>query len=182
MENLFLKYMSDKSDFIKSHDDSLFYNKPIITISREYGCPGEQIAQSLGDTLTKKNHINGGEIDWKWLSKEIIEDAAHKLKLTPSLTRELSKQKERGFFENIALFFSDEYYPREGKIQNTIASFIHTTASEGHVVILGRASEIITHNFINSLHIKLYAPLSHRAEITSINEGVSISTARKLCF
>lgn len=125
--------------------------------------------------------MNGGLDEWKWLSKEIIDESAHKLKMTPSLVNEISIKKERGFFENLALFFSDEYYPTDGKVQNTIAGFIHDAAQEGYVVILGRAAEIITQHFINAIHIKLFAPVEWRNEIISIEENVSISTAKKLC-
>jgi cytidylate kinase len=181
MENLFLQYMSERSEKPERRIEELPHNKPVITISREYGCPGERIAEKLTDTLMVKNKAVGGNDNWRWISKEIIESSAHKLKMTPSLVRELSKKTEASIFDGVTMFFSDMFYPSDGKIQNTIAGFIYKTAVEGHVVILGRASEIITHNFINSIHIKLYAPLEWRAEVTSINEGISLSTAKKIC-
>lgn len=175
-----MKERSDKSR--KELEKSKTFHQPVITISREFGCPGETIAEKLAGILSKKNEINGGHDHWKWISKEIIEESAKKLKLTPSLMDELSSKKSRGFFENMALFFSDEYYPSDGKVQSTIAEFIHDSAAQGHVVILGRASEIITHNFTNSFHIRLFAPLNYRSEVISINQGVSISTAKKMCL
>lgn len=184
MENLFLKYMKERS--LKSTkttiDKKRTFHEPVITISREYGCPGESIAERLAGILTKKNEINGGHDHWKWMSKEIIEESAKKLKLTPALTDELSGKKGRGFFENLALFFSDEFYPSDGAVQGSIAEFIHDSAAQGHVVILGRASEIITHNFPNSLHVRLFAPLQFRTETISINHGISISSAKKMCI
>ena len=182
MENLFLKYMKERSDISKKGTTSGAFHNPVITISREFGCPGEKIAEKLAEILTKKNRLNNGHDTWRWISKEIIEESAKKLKLTTTMLDELSGKKSRSLFENIALFFSDEFYPSDGKIQNTIAEFIHDTAAEGHVVILGRASEIITHNFTNSFHVRLFAPLDYRTEVISINQGVSISTAKKLCI
>lgn len=182
MDNLFLKYMREQSEKPTTESHRTFsHHKPVITISREYGCPGNRIAETLTQILTNKNHINGGQDQWKWLSKEIIDDTAHKLKMTPSLINEIANKKERGFFENIALFFSDEYYPTDGKVQNTIAGFIHQAAEEGYVVLLGRAAEIITQNFTNAIHIKLFAPIDWRNEIVSIEENVSHSTAKKIC-
>jgi len=175
-----MRERSEKSDPI-SHHATIAHTKPIITISREYGCPGDRIAEMLAETLSKKNHLNGGMDEWKWISKEILDDSAHKLKITPSLVNEIAHKKERGFFDNLALFFSDEYYPTDGKVQNTIAGMIHKTAEQGNVVILGRAAEIITQNFVNAVHIKLFAPVEWRNEIVSINENVSMSTAKKIC-
>jgi hypothetical protein len=181
MENLFLKYMRERSDKPKSQEAFKPHNKPVITISREYGCPGERIAEKLTELLLKKDQLHGGKQHWRWVSKEIIEQSAKKLKMTPSMVNELSKKGDSGFFDNVAVFFSDMFYPSDGKIQNAIAGFIHETASEGNVVILGRASEIITHNFLNSIHVKLFAPLEWRAEVTSIQENVSMNAAKKIC-
>lgn len=175
--------MQERTDRSKKNIvSSSTFQKPVITISREYGCPGETIAERLTDLLTRKNLLNGGHDNWRWISKEIIEEAAKKLKLTPTLMDDLSLQKNRSIFENIALFFSDKFYPIDGKVQNTIAEFIQDTAIEGHVVMLGRASEIITHHFTNSLHIKLFAPIEHRTELISMHEGVSMSAAKKMCI
>ncbi|MFT3740076.1 MAG: cytidylate kinase-like family protein [Breznakibacter sp.] len=181
MENLFLQYLRETSAKFTRHEDKIPHSKPVITISREYGCPGERIAEKLILTLIKKNHAAGGKDNWHWVSKEIIEESAQKLKITPSLMQELSKKSDEGLFDGFASFFADKFYPSDRKIQNTIASFIYTAAIKGNVVILGRASEIITRNFINALHIKLYAPLDWRTEVTSINESVSMGTAKRLC-
>jgi cytidylate kinase len=182
MENLFLKYMRERAGKPFGIDTTQGSHKPVITISREYGCPGVRIAERLAEILTAKNQSIGFNQEWKWISKEIIEEAAHKLKITPSLIEDLSDKKERSFFENIALFFSDEFYPIDVKVRNTIANFIHSAATEGYVVIVGRAAEIITHNFKRSCHISLYAPIEWRAEVVSISEDVPISVARKLCL
>lgn len=181
MENLFLKYMSERPDKERSKKEVTPLNKPVITISREYGCPGERIAEKLTTVLLKKSQHHYGNLDWHWISKEIIEQSAKKLKMSPTMINELSKKGESGFFDNLTVFFSDMFYPADSKIQSSIASFIYETALNGYVVILGRASEIITHNFLNALHIKLYAPTDWRIEMTSINENVSLSAAKKIC-
>lgn len=176
-----MQYLRERSEKPQRREDETPHNKPVITISREYGCPGERIAEKLVQTLIKKNHATGGKDNWRWISKEIIEESAQKLKMTPSLVRELSKKTDESLFDGFTSFFADKFYPSDRKIHNTIAGFIYTTAVEGHVVILGRASEVITHNFINSLHVKLYAPMDWRTEVTSISESISASTAKKVC-
>jgi cytidylate kinase len=44
---------------------------------------------------------------------------------------------------------------------------------------VGRAAEAITKNFTNSLHIKIQAPLSWRAERVAEMQGMTIQEARK---
>ncbi|MBZ4676115.1 MAG: hypothetical protein JG782_734 [Anaerophaga sp.] len=180
MDNLFLKYMRERTGRKKSPVGPTFESPgPVITISREYGCPGRKIARQLAETLTQKNKARGNNREWKWISKEIIEESARELKLSPSLMEDLSEYKERSFFENLALFFSDEYYPSDVKIKNTIAKFIYNASVEGNVVIVGRAAEAITKNFVNSLHIKLKAPLEWRARKVADAQGMTIQEARR---
>lgn len=179
MDNLFLKYMRERTGKSKSSGPDFYAPGPVITISRDYGCPGRRIARLLSETLTGKNARLGGSTEWKWISKEIIEESARELKLSPTLIQDLSDYRTRGFFENLALFFSDEFYPGDVKIKNTIARFIYNAASEGHVVIVGRAGESITKNFEKSLHIKLQAPLDWRARQVADSYGMSMVDAKK---
>jgi len=155
------------------------FSGPVITISREHGCPATHIAESLSEALTKRNIIIGKDLPWKWISKEIIEESAKELRLSPDLTKDLADYKARGFFENLALFFSDEFYPSDVKIRNTIAKFIYGAAHKGNVVIVGRAGESITKNFEHAIHIKLRAPLEWRInEIIKVT-GLDSNEARK---
>jgi len=179
MENLFLKYMRERNDKRTSSAPDIVAPGPVITISRDYGCPGRRIARLLSETLTKKNLNLGSSVKWKWISKEIIEKSAQELRLSPTITKELSDYRARGFFENLALFFSDEFYPGDVKIKNTIARFIYNAAAEGNVVIVGRAAESITKHFEKSLHIKLQAPLEWRTRQVADSYGMTMSDAKK---
>ncbi len=179
MENLFLKYMQERSGRKKSRNQEFVAPGPVITISRDYGCPGRRIARKLSETLTEKNLRHGLNKEWRWISKEIIEESARELKLSTPLMQELSEYKQKGFFENLALFFSDEFYPGDAKIKNTIAKFIYSAALEGHVIIVGRAGEAITKNFEKSFHVKLQAPLEWRSEVVANSYGMTIQEAKK---
>ncbi|TLX75601.1 cytidylate kinase-like family protein [Labilibacter sediminis] len=178
MENVFLKYMRERVGK-REGTQAIQSEGPVITISREYGCPGKRIGKYLSEVLTEKLRRQEKNVEWKWLSKEIIEESARELKLTPSLIKDISEYKNRSFFDNLALFFSETYYPSDSKINNTIANFIHTAATEGNVVIVGRAAEAITKNFKKSFHVKLMAPLQWRAEIISNKYGLTISEAKR---
>ncbi len=178
MENVFLKYMRDRVGKRESQR-TIQAEGPVITISREYGCPGKRIGKYLAEVITSKLKREGKDIEWRWLSKEIIDESARELKLSPQLIKDLSEYKNRSFLDNLALFFSDTYYPGDTKVNNTIANFIHTAASEGNVVIIGRAAEAITKNFKKSFHVKLIAPLEWRAQIISNETGMTISEAKK---
>lgn len=181
MDNLFFKYMKERIGQRKAVDTSNLALGPVMTISREYGCPALDIAIELAKTLTEKNRDFGIEKEWRVVSKEIIEESARELKLSPSLIHDLSDYKHNSFFENLALFFSDNYYPGNTKVKNTIAKFIYETAAEGNVIIVGRAGEAITKNIKKAFHAKIIAPLDWRAQEVSLEENLSISDAKRRC-
>ena len=182
MDNLFFKYMKERTGRRKGKKVPQSSLGPVITISREYGCPARKIAAKLADTLTEKNKKAGISKKWRVVSKEIIENSAKELEMSPTLLHDLSDHMHNTFFESLALFFSDNYYPGSTKVKNTIAKFIYETAAEGNVIIVGRAAEAITKDINRSFHAKIVAPLEWRAQEVSKEEGLSISEAKKKCI
>ena len=179
MENLFIKYMSERNSNANVPKED--YLGPVITISRQYGCPGDRICEKLSQTLSVTFKENEQPKEWKWISKEILEESAKELKLTPSLVNDLLEYKSHGFMDHLTLFFSTGFYPSDTKVMSTIAKVIHSAASHGHVVILGRAGEAITQNIHRSLHFKLEAPLDWRAEQVAKKKGITQFAAKELC-
>lgn len=159
MENLLLNYfqkrMHKESDVVAPSREE----GPVITITREYGCPGKIIAQQIVNQInTRDNH------SWKWISKEILESLAQELKLQPSVIRDIKNFDERKTTDYLALLFTGDYYPGEIKIKNTLTDIILSFAREGHAIIVGRAGYQITNAIEKSYHISLKAPLEWRIE------------------
>ena len=57
---------------------------PVITLSREYGCPAKVIAQKLSEVLSNHLDKSGMKYSWKWYNKEILDESARQLQLDPS--------------------------------------------------------------------------------------------------
>ncbi len=178
MENVFLKYMDEHAE---QKDNKIIdiHEGPVITISRDYGCPGRRIGKYLTEIINQKLKREHKKEEWRLISKEILEESAKDLKLSSQHINDLQKYKNRSFFDHITEFFSSEYYLSDTKINNTIANFIHTAGTQGNVVIVGRAAEAITKNFKKSFHVKLIAPLNWRIDIISNSLNISKSEARK---
>ena len=179
MENLFLKYMKERTGKPIDKGPDLSRVGPVITISREHGCFASSIAKMLAETLTRKNILSGKDAPWRVISKEIIEQSAIELKLSPELTEKLTEKHSRGLFDNFAQLFSDSYYPSDTKLKNTIARIIIDAATEGNVIVIGRAAEAHTKNFEKSFHVKLIAPLDWRAKHIANSTGKSFAEAKK---
>jgi len=181
MDNLFIKYMNEREGKVKSPTRAITNPGPVITISREYGCHGKRIAQKLSELLTAKSKASGENKEWRWISKEILEESAKELKLSSNLVKKLSDYKHSSFFKDLALFFSEDYYPGDAKIKNTIAKYIHDEAEQGYVIVVGRAGEAITKSIDRSFHVKLEAPIDWRAEVVAEEESKNVAEARKEC-
>lgn len=159
MENLLLNYFQKRMQKESDAAPPSFEEGPVITITREYGCPGKLIAQQL---VTEINHRSAPP--WKWISKELIESLAMELKLQPSVIQDIKNFDERKTTDYLALLFTGDYYPGEMKIKNTLSDIILSFAREGRVVIVGRAGFQITNAIEKSFHISLKAPLEWRIE------------------
>ena len=76
--------------------------------------------------------------------------------------------------------FSKYTKPSATTVRNAIARVISNFAQEGRVIILGRGGASLTHNYENSLHIRLNAPREWRIQQVSGRENISLEKARVL--
>jgi len=169
--NHYFKLRMDKDPVIPSVNDE---PGPVITISRDYGCPGKKVAEKLTNILSSTYTA-----DWTWIDKEVLDKLSKELNLNPSVIDDLSNFTDRKLSDYIALIFSSDYYPGEKKIKNTMAEIILSFANKGNTVILGRAGFLVTKHIKNSFHLKLTAPFDWRVERISIKRGISFHEAYK---
>jgi cytidylate kinase len=176
MGNLFLKY------FVENYEkgsDKKSEPGPVITVSREHGCFGKEIAQSLVKKINKKNMGIAGKPPWNLISKEIFFEASKELKIHPEQIRKLLISEEKNFIETFVASFTDKYYIHNARIIGVFKRVIRNIADNGNVVILGRGGVAITKDIPKSLHIFLEAPLEWRAVRISVKRNVSLEEAKK---
>jgi len=171
-----LKYMSDRlqKDCAKVKEPG-----PVITISREYGCPAKRISQKLTEELTRKMFVKGKDIEWKYITKEIMSESAKELELDPAKIQYVFQYEQKSLLDDILTAHSTKYYKSDRRIRNTIAKVIRNISSEGNTIIVGRGGVAIAHDIPKSLHINLEAPLEWRALRTSAKFDLSIEDAEQ---
>lgn len=152
---------------------------PVVTLSRLYGCPSKPIAQELTQAINLYVEARGKSSSWSWISKEILEESASELKIDPTRIKYVFNYEERGFFDEILSAQSSKYYASDKKIRKTIAQVIHNIASDGNVVIVGRAGAAIVRDIPRSLHIRLMAPVDWRTEKIMETQQISRDQAMK---
>ncbi|MEN8156144.1 MAG: cytidylate kinase-like family protein [Bacteroidota bacterium] len=169
------KYLAEwyKEDSAKN-----FYPGPVVTISRELGCPAKLIAAGLTDRLNTLNKGKTKKHPWRWISKEILQESARELDADSAQIQHIFDYKSRGVLEDLLMAQSRDYYKSDLKIRTTIAKVIRTIANEGNVVIVGRGGVAITRDIPRSLHICLEAPLEWRALRVAEKHDFTIEHAR----
>ena len=177
MENLLLKYMGERLEFSSAKYKHL---GPVITISRESGCPGNLVAELLANKLNHKMIADGYPPKWKWVNKEILRQASEELKMNPRDVETYVKARESGMLHDLVASFTESYHVRNARIKKVIHDLIRNLAVEGHVIIVGRGGGAIAWDIPKSLHLYLEAPLTWKTNKVSILKGISVPEARKL--
>ncbi|MBN1132502.1 MAG: cytidylate kinase-like family protein [Bacteroidales bacterium] len=170
------KYLDD---WYKEDSAKKIFPGPVITISREAGCPAKTIAADLEQSLNKLKSTKAKPHPWRWLSKEMMQDFAKEFNVDYSHIDDVFKFKKRSVLEDILLAQSTQYYTSDFKVRATIAKVIRTFANKGNAIIVGRGGVAITRDIPKSLHIQLEAPLEWRALRISEKYDVSIEHARQ---
>jgi cytidylate kinase len=128
-----------------------------ITISRQLGSMGREVARLVAERL-------GYRLVWR----DLINQAARRAG-APELA--LAAIDELGL-----LHLTPSRQAREAYRQ-AVQQVVEELVTEGNVVILGRAGQVILHNRPGTLHVRLMAPVDVRAERLAHYHSIPIESA-----
>jgi len=133
---------------------------PVVTISREFGCPSKIIGQLLTDAL---NQIPGEQpiVKWRFINKELVESAARELNLQTNQLNYFISSVGKGLLEDVMISFTPGYVSSH-RIRSTIGNIVRAMGQHGHFVIAGRGAAGVLRSHPNALHIRLHAPIEWR--------------------
>ena len=155
---------------------------PVVTISRECGCSAKGIAMKLAKILSGYSYHaeTKTEVEWRWISKEIIEESASELHLDSEKIRSVFLREKKIRLEEVKTAFSTEkmYDADDQRVIDTVSNVILDFIYKGHFIIVGRGGVALTHGMPNSLNIKLEAPLEWRISQIMKNSNLSKADAR----
>ncbi|HCY40565.1 MAG TPA: hypothetical protein DHV48_04310 [Prolixibacteraceae bacterium] len=139
---------------------------PVVTISRECGCSANRIATKLSKILTGYNYLSETktDVEWKWVSKEVIELTAGELEMHPERVKNVFLGEVKKNIHDVSSAFSTSkvYDADDQQVIDTVKAVIRSIAEEGHYIIVGRAASVIAHDIPKRLSVKLQAPLDWR--------------------
>ncbi|MFO7923662.1 MAG: cytidylate kinase-like family protein [Bacteroidales bacterium] len=152
---------------------------PVVTISRQSGCSARRLTIKLVEELNRRTQGKENNKEWDYINKELLENAARELDVKPSEIAYVFKYQERNALGDIFASYANKYYKSDRKIRRTIADVIRSIASEGNMIIIGRAGVVLTKDILKSLHISLEAPIEWRSLMISERYDLSFSDAKK---
>jgi cytidylate kinase len=152
----------------------------LITLSRQYGAGGSEVARLVAAAL-----------GWTVVDNDIVDRVARRAGLTPEV---VARQDERvpGFVERLAraLTASSQEYatPELGvavgeeppDLVRLTELVVQELAAEGRVVLVGRAAPAVLGTALDALHVKLVAPRAFRIRTAAAAEGLDVRAAEAL--
>ncbi|MBN2289961.1 MAG: cytidylate kinase-like family protein [Candidatus Glassbacteria bacterium] len=140
-----------------------------VTISREYGCAAFRIGNAVAEALNAE--LRGpSQIPWAVYDRKLVDLVCEDHKLNRTLVETLDRQRKHVFSDYITGIFTGE--PSSIKVFKKCASTIFSLASHGRVILIGRASSLITEKLAGGLHVRIVAPLDWRVEQVAAFEKI----------
>ena len=81
--------------------------RPLVTISREYGCPSKLIGQMLVEAINRRTRKEM-PVKWRLINKEILEESARELHIPGDPCQILLDSEKKGIVMDV-LTFSTTY-------------------------------------------------------------------------
>lgn len=147
---------------------------PVITISRQTGCDGREVAAALVARLNLRN----SQSKWKWVDKDIIYHAAHELKTDTQRVETYYQGLQMSDMSQMIMAFSGSFVT-DSSVRKAIREVVLSIAREGNAVIIGRGGVSITRDMPNALHVRLVAPLYWRVENVMKKKGMLLEKAEE---
>jgi cytidylate kinase len=148
-----------------------------ITISREYGSGGGEIASRLA-----------GHLSWHLIDHEIVERVASEMG-TSIHEAEARDERTEGIlaraFNSLQLLEPaymagippEAFLSNEKTYLETVSRIVQAAAEQGHVVIVGRGSQVLLARQRDVLHVRIIAPFEKRVAYVMQREGIDQAAA-----
>jgi cytidylate kinase len=136
----------------------------IITVSRQYGAGGGEIAQRLAE-----------ELGWELLDRDLLHRAAA-LEHLPDAEWERLDEKALSMTDRLRL------HPPHQRYMHGLTEAAQQAATRGNVVLVGRGTRHLLGDTPEAFHLYLVAPLDWRVQRMALRQGWSIEDARSRCL
>lgn len=139
---------------------------PYLTVSRECGSRGAEVAQKVGERL-----------GWAVLDKELVNVLADQLKLEPRVLQLMDETRADWFSETLLNLFNSRLVLQHSYVA-LVGKAVALAAGAGRVVIVGRGANLILPPE-GGLRVRVIAPRDFRIGAFADAEGIDRRLATK---
>ena len=145
-----------QSDTAEGHASTSF-----VTISRQTGAGGITIAEKLGNYLSEHDQTLERDASWTVYEKNLIEQVIREHRLDPIVANYMPEDAISEIDDILEGLFG--LHPSEWSLVHKTAQTILRLATQGHVILVGRAANLVTRQLETGLHVRLVGSLERRA-------------------
>jgi cytidylate kinase len=135
-----------------------------ITVSREFGAGGGEVARRLAEAL-----------GWELLDRELLHRAAA-IEHVPDTELERLDEKALSMTDRLRL------HPPHQRYMHGVTEAARQAAARGKVVLVGRGARQLLGDMPDVLHLRMVAPVDWRVQRMALREGWSMEQARMRCL
>jgi cytidylate kinase len=146
--------------------------RPTVTLTREFGCEGYPVAESLQALLEKRS----GQ-PWVVMDRALLDAVAKDHHLSAQVLRDIGARNH--FLDEMLSTFSPRW-KSDQDYYRLLCRQIVALAQQGNVILVGRGAVILTQNTPNSFHFRIVAPLQFKQRSIQSRMGVSAQEALEL--
>jgi cytidylate kinase len=132
---------------------------PVVTISRQYGSGGSEVAERVA-----------GALGWKLYDNAVVEEVAQRLRMTPaevsareermpSLVERMASAMALGVPEMMPVVGDVAAQPSEERMVMVTRRVIEDAVRAGSAVLVGRGAQCMLASRTDTLHVFCYAPV-----------------------
>ncbi|OHD70646.1 MAG: hypothetical protein A2W19_01205 [Spirochaetes bacterium RBG_16_49_21] len=141
---------------------------PFITISREFGCLGYNLGQTISQILNDEfRHAPR----WAIYERNILERLTEDMHISYELAETLTEKAKGSMADYFRMTFSK--YPPEAVVYRKLVEIIRLIAANGHAIIIGRVGNVITRDLPKGYHVRIIA--SSEKKIQNIRNQFNVS-------
>lgn len=152
---------------------------PIVTVSRQYGSGGSEVAERVARSL-----------GWKLYDNAVVEEVASRLRMTPaevsareervpSLVERMTSAMALGVPEMMPVVGDIATQPSEERMVFMTRRVIEDAVRAGPAVLVGRGAQCMLAARTDALHVFCYAPFEELVRRAVEELGVPFPDARK---
>lgn len=163
------------SSYLREHLDGGPKKKepgPYITISRQFGCDGEELGLYLAERLNEREQ----EPRWQVYNKEFVRQLSEDTGVIEEILERECVSKP-SLFKDFLRGLNKNPVPDRVEIRNQIARMMRIVAINGYSILIGQGGAAATSDIANGLTLRLEAPREWRIARVCRQDSVTRAVA-----